>query len=62
MGKDDWVGLLAIIGGLAILGAALSKKKVDYFRCWNCNRVILKGSNPCPYCQATISWDGGSNA
>ena len=56
MGKNDWVGILAIIGGLAILGAALSKNKVEYFRCWNCNRIIRQNTQRCPYCHVDIGW------
>lgn len=58
MGKDDWVGGLLLLAGLYILGQALSKNKVDYYRCWNCNRVLVGKPQTCPYCKVALSWEG----
>ncbi|MCH7561110.1 MAG: zinc-ribbon domain-containing protein [Thaumarchaeota archaeon] len=63
MGKDnDWIGALGILAGivlgLGLLGKALSKNKVEYFRCWSCNRVITKNQNICPYCGANNDFGG----
>lgn len=59
MGKkkdDDWLGALAILGGLWLLKEALSQKNVNYYRCWNCNKFLLPNTNPCPYCHSNIDW------
>jgi len=57
MGKnDDWIGALAIIGGLWLLGKALTKKNVDYFKCWNCSRIIAPNIKVCPFCKSRIDW------
>ena len=49
-------GWLAAGLGLLILLAAISKKNVEYFRCWNCNRVIPKNATTCPYCNSHNTW------
>jgi len=50
----------AAIGiGLLILAAAISKKKVEYFRCWNCNGVITKNTTTCPHCGSHNNWSEG---
>jgi hypothetical protein len=62
MGKDDddaltGLGIIAgILAGAWLLGKALSSKKVEYFRCWNCNNLIVPNTNPCPYCRSHIDW------
>ena len=58
MGKDsdDTLSALLILGELWLLGKALSSKKVDYFRCWSCNKFLLPNTNPCPHCGAHIDW------
>lgn len=62
MGKDDddFIKALAILAGIGaglwLLGKALSNKKVDYYRCWNCNNLITPHTNPCPYCGVFIDW------
>ena len=58
MGKDDWVGGLLLLAGLYILGQALSKNKVNYYRCWNCNRVLVGKPQTCPYCKVELTWEG----
>ena len=55
MAKDDWVVGLLFLAGLYILGQALSKKNVNYFRCWNCNRILVKKNPQCPFCGVDIS-------
>lgn len=62
MAKDDWVTGLLLLAGLYILGSALSKNKVDYFRCWNCNRVLVRKTPNCPFCSVDISWQGEGSA
>ncbi len=58
MGKDgdDILGGLVILAGLWLLGKALSSKKVDYFTCWNCKRIIAPNTEICPFCGVRISW------
>lgn len=57
MGKDDdWIGALAVLGGLWLLGQIFSKKKVDYFKCWNCNRILAPNTQVCPFCKSRIDW------
>ena len=47
----------AAIGiGLLIIVAALSKNKVEYFRCWNCNGIIAKNQPNCSHCGAHNNW------
>ncbi len=53
---DDWLGGLLLLGGLWLLGQALSKKNVDYYRCWNCNRLLLPNTKRCPSCHVDIDW------
>jgi len=57
MGKDDdWIGLLAVLGGLWLLGKALTQKKVDYYKCWNCDRIVAPNTKVCPFCKSRIDW------
>lgn len=65
MGKDnDVLGALAVLAGIGagiwLLGKALSNKKVDYYRCWNCNNLITPNIDPCPYCRSKIDWGSGN--
>ena len=53
---------IAVGLGLLLLAAALSKNKVEYYRCWNCNRVIPQNKYQCPYCGAHNSFGGGGSA
>jgi len=62
LAKDDWTNGLLFLAGLYILGKALSKDKVDYFRCWNCNRVLVKKDTSCPFCDVVINWQQGDDS
>lgn len=52
-------GALAILAGLYIVAKAVSKKEVQYHRCWNCNRVVFPIYMTCPYCNSQLDWSQG---
>jgi len=62
MGKDEddflkGLGTLALIGGgLWLLKEIFGKKDVKYYRCWNCQKLIMPFTNPCPFCGVGIDW------
>lgn len=59
---DDWLGALAVLAGIGagiwLLGKALSPstKKINYYRCWNCNKLLLPNTKRCPHCGSDIDW------
>jgi len=58
LAKDDGIGGLLLLAGLYIVGKALTKGKVNYYRCWHCNRVLVGKPSSCPYCKVNLSWGG----
>jgi len=62
--KDDgdaWVAGLIILGGLWFLSQLLKPtKKIEYNRCWNCKRLVIPKTNPCPYCKVQLLWGSGN--
>ncbi len=58
MAKNDWALGLLLLAGLYILGQSISKGKVEYYRCWQCNRVLVGKPQYCPYCKVELFWEG----
>ena len=63
MSKDDWVKILLLGAGLALLAKVLqeaNKNNNQIYRCATCNNILSKGQNPCPNCGRQQSWIGVS--
>ncbi len=55
---NDWGGFIAFLIGLWLVSKVLKSKEVEYYRCWNCNRIITPYTSRCPFCRAEIDWTG----
>jgi len=59
-GGGGWGALALVLVGLWLVSEALKnpRRDVRYHRCWNCRRIIVPNTNPCPFCRVPISWKG----
>ena len=64
--EGNLVGLILFFIGAGVALWLLSQifksptKKVEYYRCPGCRRMITPRTNPCPFCKTRLIWGSGN--